>query len=596
MGTLALLLSLAPADLPRVLFLTHSADFKHTVVTRPADGSLSLAERQLAAAARGLFEVDATQDCAAITAANLAKYRAVVFYTTGELPIDEAGRAALLEYVKRGGGFAGIHAATDTFHKWPPFVEMIGGEFDQHPWVEKVRVRVEDRAHPATAHYGAAFDVDDEIYQFKNWDRSKLHVLLSLDPERVDLKKEHVKRTDRDFAVAWCKPYGQGRVFYTSLGHREAVWQDPMFLHHVVQGIAWAMGGGIDDDGFELLLGAPGWKQAGPGKFTLDAQGVATCHGGMGLWWLDRELGNYLLRVEFQQGRPEANSGLFIRFPDPGDDPWVAVRRGYEIQISDDKITKNGTGAIYDLQAPKAVPLKPAGEWNEYEIGCFGNRTYVTLNGRLVNEFAGDRGPRGRIGLQNHADRDVVRFRNLRVRELPDRTVDYHVLFDGTAPRAWKQAGPGSFLHEGDALVSEGGMGLFWHPRVLRDFILLLDFQVGRAEDNSGVFVRFPDPGDDPWVAVKQGYEIQLCDAAPAKHRTGSVYDFQDARAVPTKPPGEWNHLAIVCEGQRYVVKVNGMTVNEFTGDRGVEGRIGLQNHDAKSRVRFRNVRVIELK
>jgi hypothetical protein len=97
-------------------------------------------------------------------------------------------------------------------------------------------------------------------------------------------------------------------------------------------------------------------------------------------------------------------------------------------------------------------------------------------------------------------------------------------------------------------------------------------------------------------VAVKEGYEIQICDAAPAKHRTGSVYSFQDASALPTRPPGEWNHYEIRVVGQHYTVRVNGVTVNEYDGDRSERGHVGLQNHDDESRVSFRNVRVTELR
>ena len=80
-----------------------------------------------------------------------------MFYTTGELPISEEGKKALLDFIKRGKGFVGIHSATDTFYKWPEYGEMIGGYFDGHPWHTDVTVRVEDRTFPATAHLGESF-------------------------------------------------------------------------------------------------------------------------------------------------------------------------------------------------------------------------------------------------------------------------------------------------------------------------------------------------------------------------------------------------------------------------------------------------------
>ena len=166
-------------------------------------------------------------------------------------------------------------------------------------------------------------------------------------------------------------------------------------------------------------------------------------------------------------------------------------------------------------------------------------------------------------------------------------------LWNGEDLSGWRMAGPGSFAIVDGALQAQGGMGLLWYAdRPFRDFRLSLEWQTSDADDNSGVFVRFPDPGDDPWVAVHEGYELQICDTAGAKHRTGSVYDFQDARSVPTRAVGAWNVYEITVVGQRYTVRVNGELVNEFEGERSREGYIGLQNHDPESPVRFRNLRV----
>jgi type 1 glutamine amidotransferase len=584
---------------PQVLFLTHSAGFRHSVVRRPeAPGSLSLAEAQLVKACRGSFEVEPTQDCAAVTKENLSRFEAVVFYTAGELPFDDGQKEALLDFVKAGGGFVGIHSAADTFYEWPAYGELIGGRFDGHPWVQKVRVRVEDPWHPSSIHLAPGFEIEDEIYQFKEWDRGKVHVLLSLDPASVDLGAKGVNRKDRDFALAWCREFGEGRVLYTALGHREEVWMDPRFLTHVVEGIRWATGRDVDVEGYRPLLDrdrAPGWKQAGPGGFRVE-EGVATPHGGMGLWWFAaRPFENFVLGLEFLQKEPGADSGVFVRFPDAGGDPGVAADKGYEVRIRDDGKEKNSTGAIDSFQGPSESRLRTAGKWNDLEIACVGREFMIRLNGRTVNRFRGDRNPSGFLGLQNHADGDVVRFRNVRVKELPANAAAYHVLSEGESA-GWKTAGPGGFDIEGDALVSRGGMGLLWHEKPFKDFLLLLDWKVARREDNSGVFVRFPDPGNDPWVAVNKGYEVQICDTGSPKHRTGSIYDFQDSTGIPTGEPGTWNHLVVAAIGNRYEVRVNGRTVNRFAGDRSIEGFVGLQNHDEASRVSFRNVRVVELR
>jgi type 1 glutamine amidotransferase len=417
--------SQAAERLPKVLFLTHSAGWKHSVVLRSPDGTPSWAEKQLQRAAQGRLEVVVTQDLGEVTREKLEGYQGVVFYTTGELGID---REALIDFVKGGGGFAGIHSATDTLYKYAPYGELVGGYFDGHPWHEKVTIRVEDRQHPATAHLGESFELTDEIYQFRDWDRSKLHVLLSLDAAKVDLTRKGVKRTDRDFGLAWTDTLGKGRVFYTALGHREEVWADPRFLTHLVNGIAWTVGAAppakaaaaTGEEGFTWLLqGAtppPGWQQAGPGRFKVN-NGVATAEGGMGLWYYaPTPYQDFVLRLEYRQAKPGANSGVFVRFPRVDGDPMIPVKEGYEIQIYGGADVKNPTGAVYDLQKPAEVPQKPAGEWNEMEVKALGPEVTVTLNGRVVNAYRGGRSRKGMIGLQNHEDE--VSFRNVRIKEL----------------------------------------------------------------------------------------------------------------------------------------------------------------------------------
>ncbi len=220
----------------KLLFLTHSAGFNHSVIP--------LAEKVMPEIGKklGNFETTVTQDCSVINEANLKNYDAVMFYTTGELPISEEGEKAFMDFIRNGKGFVGIHCATDTFYKWPEYGEMIGGYFDQHPWHTDVVVNVEDTKFPATNHLGKSFKIKDEIYQFKDWSRAKTHVLLSLDPDSVDLSAKNVHRSDRDFGLAWCHPYGKGRVFYSALGHRDEVWQDERFQKFLVNGTLWAMG------------------------------------------------------------------------------------------------------------------------------------------------------------------------------------------------------------------------------------------------------------------------------------------------------------------------------------------------------------------
>ena len=172
-------------------------------------------------------------------------------------------------------------------------------------------------------------------------------------------------------------------------------------------------------------------------------------------------------------------------------------------------------------------------------------------------------------------------------------------LYTGAGTGGWEQAGPGSFQEVGGELVAVGGMGLLWYAaREYADFTLRLDWLATKREDNSGVFVRFPDPRGDPWAAVHNGYEIQIHDASTGEQATGAIYNFQAPTALASRPPGEWNALEITAVGRRYTVVLNGVVVNHFESTdpaRGLTGHIGIQNHDDDSPVRFRDIRIKEL-
>ncbi len=185
----------------------------------------------------GAFEVDEArtdEELLARTAPDaLAGYGGIVLAsTTGDLPV--ADREALLRWVEAGHALIGLHAATDTFHGFPPFLDLIGGEFARHGPQAKVHVIVGDPAHPATRTLEAAFDVFDEIYQFKRFDPARVHVLLGLDahPETG---------APGTFPLAWTREAGRGRVFYTALGHRPDVIATPWYRQHVRGGILWAL-------------------------------------------------------------------------------------------------------------------------------------------------------------------------------------------------------------------------------------------------------------------------------------------------------------------------------------------------------------------
>ena len=178
---------------------------------------------------------------------NLVQYDAVVFCsTTGELPLTDDQKADLLSFVHdEGKGFVGIHAALDTLYQWPEYGEMIGGWFDGHPWnTFDAPVIIEDPAFPAMKHFkGPALVLKDEMYQPKAWSREKVNVLMRLDDSKLDYSKAPKARPDHDFAIAWSKMYGKGRVFYSSLGHTRESWQDPQVQTMYLEAIRWVLGG-----------------------------------------------------------------------------------------------------------------------------------------------------------------------------------------------------------------------------------------------------------------------------------------------------------------------------------------------------------------
>jgi len=164
----------------------------------------------------------------------LAAYDGVVFAsTTGDLPLPD--RQAFVDWVAAGHAFVGIHAATDTYHGWAPFIEMIGGEFKTHGPQVKVALLVQDAADPSTKGMASPLDVFDEIYQFKSFEKDRVKTLVALD-------KHPNEGTPGFYPLAWSRSHGKGRVFYTALGHREDVLEADWFRKHLLGGTLWALG------------------------------------------------------------------------------------------------------------------------------------------------------------------------------------------------------------------------------------------------------------------------------------------------------------------------------------------------------------------
>ena len=216
----------------RVLFVTHSAGFRHDSI---------VVARQSLQGFEGL-EVVPTEDLSLISADNLRNFDVVFFFTSGELALSGQQKQDLLAFVRDGKGFGGAHSATDTLYSWPEYGDLIGGYFDGHPWAQDAGIRIEDTEHPASRHLAPSFRIIEEFYQFKAWSRDRVRVLMTLDTSTVDLRATGVNRTDGDFALAWVKNYGRGRVFYTALGHFDDTWRDPRFLTSIRNALLWLAG------------------------------------------------------------------------------------------------------------------------------------------------------------------------------------------------------------------------------------------------------------------------------------------------------------------------------------------------------------------
>ncbi len=430
----------APAKARKLLVYTACKGYVHSAI---GHGTLAL---RILGEKSGAFTITAADDPAVFKPENLRNFDGICFNnTTGELFDDPVLKRALLDFVRGGGGIVGIHAATDCFGQWPEFGALMGGYFDGHPWNEQVRVRVDEPGHPVVAMLSEPFDIADEIYQFKEpFSRDRLRILLSLDPGGTDMKKPGMKRAADDFAVSWVRNYGQGRVFYCSLGHREEVFWNPLVLAHYLAGIQFALGdlranalpsSRAEPDGWERLVGTDltGWI-CKPESWAVEDG--ALVRRGAGDIWTEQEFGDFVLELEFKFSAG-ANSGIFFRTANLAD----AVQTGIEMQVLDthgQPPDRHACGAIYDCVAPAKQAVRPAGEWNQVTLTCRGPQITVVLNGEPIVDMNLDRWTepgknpdgsankfrtaykdmprRGRIGFQEHGG-EVV-YRKIRIKPL----------------------------------------------------------------------------------------------------------------------------------------------------------------------------------
>jgi type 1 glutamine amidotransferase len=269
----------------KVLFFTKSSGFAHSVITRKEEGKLSLAERVLTEIGKEHgFEVVASKDGRMFEPDQIGQWDAFAFETTGDLtkmgtmdkvdktpPMSKEGKKALIEAIQAGKGFVGMHCATDTFgshsgmHADDPYTKMIGGNFAGHGAPQLATIEIADPSFPGVSGFGTgSFQIKDEWYAQK-YIGDDLHVILAQKTE--GMKGKEYERPN--FPQTWARMEGKGRVFYTSMGHFEDVWENPKFQGLLLGALGWATGKVEYDVTPNIMKVTPEYKtMPGPAKKT----------------------------------------------------------------------------------------------------------------------------------------------------------------------------------------------------------------------------------------------------------------------------------------------------------------------------------------
>jgi uncharacterized protein len=447
----------------------------------------------------GAYEPVVSQDLAMFLPENLRQFDAIVMnnssgpwitptdadmareefrrHGSDKAAVEQILRATLVEYVNNGGGIVCIHYAIAANRQWREFADLIGATFTGHPWNEEVGVTVEESDHPLNAAFGGAdFRIADEIYQYGGpYDRSKLRVLMSIDPAKTNMGVKWIQRKDNDFALAWVKSHGRGRIFNTSFGHRTELYWHPQLLQFYLDAVQFAAGDleaptapradqparsipgarpapGLE--GFVSLFNGrdlDGWDgdstlwSVQDGAITGQTSKENRLKQNEFLIWKD-EVEDFELRLKFKlEG---GNSGIYYRARkrparqttgDPlvgpqadfsADGKWTGVimewtgrdilaARGQKVTI-DAEGKKQVTGSLGDSQ--KLLDAVKGGEWNDYHIIAKGGQVTLAINGVTMCELD-DKDPkrpmRGWLGLQVHVGPPMrVQFKDIYFKRL----------------------------------------------------------------------------------------------------------------------------------------------------------------------------------
>jgi len=379
--------------------------------------------------------------------------------------VEKVLRQSLLDYVADGGGIVAYHHAVGGNNNWPEFTELLGAAYWGHPWNEEVGIKLDDPDHPLLETFaGRNFRLSEEIFQFRDpYSRDKLRVLLSLDTETTNMTVPWIHRQDGDFALAWVKRYGRGRVFYSAIGHKTEIWWNPNILSFYLDGIQFAMGD-LDADttpsarvqeveaGFRSLFNGTdlsGWR--GNPKLWFVEDGAITgqttpdnriCENAF-LIWTGGDVTDFELRLKFRI--ESGNSGIYFRSRErtgmeqealigcqadvSADNRWTGVvieytrreilaERGQKVRVArDGRVQVVGTvGDPEDLLRHVADK-----EWNDYTVLVRGGHILLKINDVVMCDIQDDdprRMTSGKLALQVHQGPDMkVQFKDIRLRE-----------------------------------------------------------------------------------------------------------------------------------------------------------------------------------
>jgi type 1 glutamine amidotransferase len=213
----------------KVLIFSKTAGYHHASIATGIPAIIKLGQENN-------FDVDTTTDSRMFTYANLKQYAAVIFLSTTGDVLNDTQQAEFQKYIRAGGGFVGVHAATDTEYDWPWYGNLVGAYFKSHPAQQMATFNVVDQSFIATKHLPAVWKRFDELYNFK-WMAEGLHVLITID------EKSYTGGTmGNNHPMSWYHAYDGGRAFYTELGHTDESYADPLYLKHLLGGIQYAMG------------------------------------------------------------------------------------------------------------------------------------------------------------------------------------------------------------------------------------------------------------------------------------------------------------------------------------------------------------------